>query len=774
MSWAKDHLSEAQRRDIAEGCFTVQEVKGDELHGLCPAHDDHAASFSYNIGKDTCFCFACGFKGDIIALWGHCVGIVDVKDRFKAFRDRFADGVPATGRGAKRREGEGRGERSATEPEPTQIIAEADWQQLRPLDEAWRSRCREEFGWSDAVVDRFDLRLRSIGRDVRLCIPVRQDDGALVNVRCYLPGAGDSKMISWGKGFGKAKLLPSPQAWSDDAPLLLCEGEKDCLAALSHGFNAVTSTGGATAWPDDRFSRYFAGRDVVIAYDHDEAGRDGAERVAKALCKWAERVRVVQWPSFMADKDDVADWFVKHGKSAEELRALIVDAKEVKGKPASERSRSARASEIPAEIQRFFIGKQFKPRLAADEVLRERRIAHDPRTGQVFQWNGRMWEETHETTIRHLVLSMLGQEGKSQLVSDVVRIVTDLSVIRNGRAFNDRPNMLPLQNGMFCLQSGELAAHDVDNLNTYCLDVALKLGKDKGKCPVFSQFMIDFVKDEATRREVLKFAAYTLTRETKHEKALFLVGPGGDGKSTFIDVLETLLGEINVSNVSLGALEDQFQRVMLKDKLLNVSTEVEGGLLQSPMFKAVVSGDRVSASYKHRDAFSFKPVAKHIFACNRLPTIQDTSRGLLRRMMVVETERSFTTVDKDLRGKLHQELDGIFLMLIRHLQMLVEDGGFRDDEIPYMIDCKERFAEANNPVISFANQHLDIGKDLRSETMGVYETYVKFCAKRGYKAKSEQHFGRELKALYKVNRVRSGSGKRLYFYEGMGLVDDLA
>jgi putative DNA primase/helicase len=209
--------------------------------------------------------------------------------------------------------------------------------------------------------------------------------------------------------------------------------------------------------------------------------------------------------------------------------------------------------------------------------------------------------------------------------------------------------------------------------------------------------------------------------------------------------------------------------------LLNVSTEIEGGLLQSAMFKAVVSGDRISASYKHRDGFSFKPVAKHIFAANKFPPIQDTSRGLLRRMMVVETARKFDKVDKDLRTKLRHELDGIFLMLVRHLQLLEADGGFCDDDVPYMVECKARFAESNNPVISFAMQHLDDGPSLRAETMGVYEQYVKFCAKRGYKAKSEQHFGKELKSQYpKMERVRSGSGKRVYFYEGIGLVDDLA
>ena len=40
-------------------------------------------------------------------------------------------------------------------------------------------------------------------------------------------------------GYGKSKLFPSPDQWTD-GPILICEGEKDTICALSHGFNACT------------------------------------------------------------------------------------------------------------------------------------------------------------------------------------------------------------------------------------------------------------------------------------------------------------------------------------------------------------------------------------------------------------------------------------------------------------------------------------------------------------------------------------------------------
>lgn len=771
MTWSLDNLGFDDRERIAKSCFTVQEQKGHELHGLCPAHNDRNRSFSYNVDKDCCHCLACGFSGDLISLWAQANRIADNKEAFKAFADEFGQasfgGKGGLAKGTKG--GRGGAPTKQQAPEATLIVPEGEFSALDSLAGSIRAACRDKFGWSDQIIDQIGVRCRKT--DNRIAIPIRQDTGEIVNVRLYLPGAAENKIISWGKGYGKAKLFPAPSTWGPD-PVILCEGEKDTITALSHGFNAVTQTAGVTSWAADRFNRFFAGRKVFIAYDNDAAGKTGAEKVAKHLAPVAESVAIIQWPSFMADKEDVCDWFTTHGKTAEEFRALLVDAKRVDKQAAAGRSRAERAEEIPEDQKAFFVGKQFKPRLCADAILSDLRIANDPRPGLMYQWDGRQWEEIHETAIRHRVLMLLGQEGDSSRVSNVLNIIRDLTIIRNGRAFNDLPDMLPLKNGMLNIATGDLVKHNPDDLNTYCLDISLRVeqGSYRPSCENFRRFMIDFIPDDDARKEVLKFAAYCLTRETKHEKALFLVGPGGDGKSTFINLLESILGEVNVSAVTLGALDDQFQRVQIKDKLLNVSTEVEGGLLQSNMFKALVSGDPVQASYKNKDGFRFRPVAKHIFAANKFPTIQDTTRGLLRKVIMVEVERRFETVDLDLKKKLLGELDGIFLMLLRHLQILQEEG-FRDEDVQYLVECKARFAESNNPVIGFCDLCLERIADMQVDTVAVYRKYVSYCSLRGYKPKSEQHFGRELRSVMPgVERKRESKGQRNYYYTNIALV----
>lgn len=140
----------------------------------------------------------------------------------------------------------------------------------------------------------------------RYTIPVYDDAGACVNIRQYKPD-GEPKMLSWRRGYGANRLYPL-DAFAGSDPIILCEGEWDALIARQAGLNAVTATGGAGNWPA-AFAERFAGRDVVIAYDADDAGRAGAANVATHLFPVARSVKVLRWEPGRRDGFDVSDFF---------------------------------------------------------------------------------------------------------------------------------------------------------------------------------------------------------------------------------------------------------------------------------------------------------------------------------------------------------------------------------------------------------------------------------------------------------------------------------
>ena len=325
MGWAKDHLSEGRRREIASSLFEVTGRDSDrrEMIGRCPAagHEDAQASFSYNPAKDLANCLGCGFKGDLVDVFSEAKGL-DKKAGFKAFKAEFGGGLDdRPGRAPTGKEGDKAAEKSKAAP----VVDEAVWadqDRFQPLPEEWVERLVDKRGWSREVIERCGLKLgrqRRGGRR-RICIPVRDSAGKLRNIRFYLPG-GEPKIKSFAKGYGSSRFWPPQSDWAD-GPVWLVEGEPDALCGLSRGLNAVTSTTGAKALPKNALDQ-LKGREVIVCYDADRAGVQGAERVVKRLGPGVKSIRVIKWPPEMGllgngswpDKHglDLTDWLVRPG-----------------------------------------------------------------------------------------------------------------------------------------------------------------------------------------------------------------------------------------------------------------------------------------------------------------------------------------------------------------------------------------------------------------------------------------------------------------------------
>ena len=147
--------------------------------------------------------------------------------------------------------------------------------------------------------------------------------GKLIDVRTYSPG-GTPKIRSR-RGAISGAIIPL-DLWQE-TPLnkltCICAGEKDMATTRSHGFNAITITGGELALP---FSPvFFRDRDVVILYDNDDAGRMGAKRLATYLLDYCHSVKVCTkfHEICKEDKEDMTDYWNKYHGTREALIQMI-------------------------------------------------------------------------------------------------------------------------------------------------------------------------------------------------------------------------------------------------------------------------------------------------------------------------------------------------------------------------------------------------------------------------------------------------------------------
>lgn len=781
MGWAGKHLSESAREQVARSLFAVDEsMSTDEwLNGKCPLHDDQRASFGYNYNEDVYKCHAgCG-EGDLIDLYCR-VHQLDQREGFKDFKEKFGQGAENDGKAKQTKPKSGK-----VEP----VIADDVWQRMQPMPKAWLDKLAATRGWTSEVIRRLDLRVGSVRlnkagelvevvKPDRIAMPVRDTGGKLRNIRLYKPG-GDPKIISWAKAFGSARLFPAQPR--PDETILLCEGEPDTLCALSKGFNAITQTSKTNKFSKDQEAK-FRGRDMVICYDADGPGQDYAAKHAKALAGVAKSVRLLIWPDYMGrlpdgswpkkHGEDLTDFFVKHGKTPDDLRELIAAA-EPFGPPAP--------SEAAGPGQFFAMGLggriSFKPRLLAERVIQDVPLLNEPKTGALYSWNGRYFEEYAFDQVRLLCMRYLAIEATQQRINDAAGQARILSTIPHGRQVNDRDGWVCVRNGMLNLHTLELKPHAQDFYTTY--ELGVEFNPDSGrKCERWLRYLEMNVQTPKAIAQLQEFFGYCLTRDTRFQKCLLLYGPGEDGKSIALSILREMVGPQNCAAVTFRDLEDQFHRATLYNKLLNISTELGSDALESQYFKAIVSGDPINAAFKHQDAFEFKPFCKLAYATNKLPRVLDNSHGYFRRLLPISFKRQYfegdPDRDPDLEGKLLEELSEIFQWSLVGLHRLIKQGGFTDCEETQ--DLLLDYKRLNNPVLAFAEDRCMLGEGYSVKKDDLYDSYRDYCRKSGYSIMHKENFFRELYAALSTLRAARPrvAGRREWRIEGIAIATELS
>jgi putative DNA primase/helicase len=101
--------------------------------------------------------------------------------------------------------------------------------------------------------------------------------------------------------------------------------------------------------------------------------------------------------------------------------------------------------------------------------------------------------------------------------------------------------ILNVENGMIDLRTGDLLPHDRDKL---CSKLAKVKYDPKATCPRWNLFLQEVMDGQSDLIQSLQhMAGYCLTGDTSEQSLYFFYGDGSNGKSTFLKVLQTILGD---------------------------------------------------------------------------------------------------------------------------------------------------------------------------------------------------------------------------------------
>jgi len=173
-------------------------------------------------------------------------------------------------------------------------------------------------GITDALVNDFKLGWGEFYGRWWITIPIQDIDGNFMFFKLRQdPNEGDEKM-TYPRGI-EAQIYGWETLKTSTDKIVICEGEFDRLILLSKGIPTITSTHGAMTFKQDWCKKLANVSKIYICFDNDEAGRKGAERVAKMVENGGNETRIITLPKEVGEGGDITDYLVKLNGNPDDL-----------------------------------------------------------------------------------------------------------------------------------------------------------------------------------------------------------------------------------------------------------------------------------------------------------------------------------------------------------------------------------------------------------------------------------------------------------------------
>lgn len=368
----------------------------------------------------------------------------------------------------------------------------------------------------------------------------------------------------------------------------------------------------------------------------------------------------------------------------------------------------------------------------------------------------RTWAKTSQNITRLGAMTRLSRSARPVVTSQL----------------DQDPWALTCNNGTLDLQTGKLRAHCPDDLVTKLAPVDFD---EDAECPRWLAFLEQIMGGDHDLITYLQRAiGYSLTGLTTEQCMFFLYGTGANGKSTFLNTVQAMLGDDFTRQMDFGDLDagNVDQHPARFAKLVGarwvVATESEQGRrLAEVIVKQLTGGDRLSARFMRQDFFEFTPQFKLWLASNYKPIIRGTDEGIWRRIKLVPFTVTIPEAERDgeLGDKLLEELPGIFAWAVQGCLAWQREGLAAPGAVS---KATASYRGEMDILQGFLSECCIVREDVRCGSKDLYEAYRKWCEASGEKAFGQRKLGLLLQdrgfARFRTKRMRG--------WEGLGLASD--
>ena len=355
-------------------------------------------------------------------------------------------------------------------------------------------------------------------------------------------------------------------------------------------------------------------------------------------------------------------------------------------------------------------------------------------------------------------------------------LIGQKSVQRRFEELNNYPDhWINFRNGLFDVKGRKLYKHNPKYLSINQIPHDLNLAaKDdlQAAGPETIRFLSHAIPDRNDQKMLFQYVGYCMTKDTCFQKFMIIKGTGGTGKSSVIRMIQNLIGDENVSGVSLENLTQRFYPSMLHGKLLNACADISSAALTSvDVIKKATGEDLMMYERKGMDPSGFYSYAKLLFSANQIPlNMDEKSDALYRRMLVLAMNQKPDKIDLELDEKLAAEVDYLIWKGIDGLRSLYEDGRFA--ESASSIEEVEKLHRAADTVKAFMDECTTRQQGTKIKQGLLYEHYTDYCKSYGRRSHGSGTFYRALEEKgYTIRRKSDGRYVMDVTFKDEGFVD---
>lgn len=548
--------------------------------------------------------------------------------------------------------------------------------------------------------------------------------------------------------------------------VVLVEGEKCAQTLIDLDVCATTAMHGANAPVDKTDWSPLSGKHVLIWPDRDKPGWQYADHASQAILQaGAKSCVILQPPAEKPEGWDVADaaldGFDITGFLAVGERLPVVGQFDPAG--------------IPAPIEGIDYSTEDGLALAFSHQFAQDWRYCSP-WSKWLVWNGVRWNVDKVLYVMHLCRTVCRcaavyadtPKTKSRLasagtISAIERIVrSDPRHSATVEEWDVNAWLLNTPGGIVDLRTGARGPHDRARRMT-----KVTTATPQGECPVWRNFLVNVTGGDAELQNYLqRVVGYCLTGDLSTHALFFLYGTGANGKSVFVNVISTVLGDYAANAPMDTFMETRTDRhptdlAGLRGARFVSATETEQGRRwNESKIKAITGGDHITARLMHQDFFTYTPQFKLLIAGNHKPAIRNIDEAMRRRMHLIPFTITVPPEKRDplLTEKLLAERDGILAWALEGCLMWQQFGLKQPATV---VQATEEYFEAEDAMGRWLAERCNLGPNQKALTATLFNDWKQWAELAGEYTGTQRRFSDALLAR-RFEKWRNSMGVRGY------------